>query len=179
MTSSPSPRSERSRAPDPPGRPSCRPDDFPPHDPPRTGPARSSRPERHHGQALVEFALLAPVLLFLILGSIDAGRLLIAKASQDAQTIEAARWAVAHPDQAATDGAVAIGIDPDCTVDTSEDPDAGTVSVSVVCTFLPLTTHGLWDGLPISSEATAAYAAGAVAGETSPPSASPSASIEP
>ena len=43
------------------------------------------------GQALVEFALVLPVLLILVLGSIDAGWLLYAKISTASAAREAAR----------------------------------------------------------------------------------------
>jgi len=43
------------------------------------------------GQAMVEFALVLPVLLILVLGSIDAGWLLYAKISTTAAAREAAR----------------------------------------------------------------------------------------
>lgn len=39
----------------------------------------TSRPNKHKGQSLVEFALLLPALLLLLFGAIDFGRLLPAK----------------------------------------------------------------------------------------------------
>lgn len=49
------------------------------------------------GQVLVEFALTLPILLSVILGGIEAGFLLIAKAEQDRTTQVIADWAALHP----------------------------------------------------------------------------------
>ena len=59
---------------------------------------------RHHvnhprGQVLVEMALALPVLLFITLGLLEAGSLLIAKADEDHNVRVVADWAAAHPSE--------------------------------------------------------------------------------
>lgn len=62
------------------------------------------------GQALVEFALVLPILLIVVLGSIDAGWLLYAKISVTAAAREAARAvSVLDETEYATAHAVATG----------------------------------------------------------------------
>lgn len=51
--------------------------------------------QRHRGQGLVEFALILPLLLLLVLGIIEAGRLLVIYSSVQAASREAARYASA------------------------------------------------------------------------------------
>lgn len=52
---------------------------------------------RTRGQLLVELALALPFILFTILGAIDAGFLLIAKAHQDRAASVVVEWAAGHP----------------------------------------------------------------------------------
>lgn len=157
---------------------SCRPDDYPPHPPAgRRWRGRSylTPPDRRsgllgrfsgaQGQALVEFAIIVPVLLFMILAVAELAMLGSAKIRQDAATIEAARWAVANPDDAAPMPGLA-----GCAVTTGELD--GYVTVASTCTYRPIALRGIWEGLPVSSEAAAALP-GEVAAETSEPSVAP------
>ena len=104
------------------------------------------------GQALVEFAIVAPVLMFMILAVAEVALLMAAKTTQDGATLELARWSAVHPDD---DGAALFGLD-DCDVTTTPDTDAGTVTVHATCEYAPLALRGFWDGLDIGSEAVAA-----------------------
>lgn len=137
------------------------------------------QPGRAAGQAIVEMALILPLLLFLLLGTLEAGMLVAQKARQDGATLEAARWAAAHPDEPATGGADAVGLG-DCYVESDEDPDLGLITIHARCHYHPIALRGMWEGLPISSEASAAVPAGRWAPEPSAsPSAAPSASAAP
>ncbi len=62
----------------------------------RHGPSRGRRPTSA-GQALLELALVAPVLLILLGGAIDLGRLFYAKISIADAAREGALWAAQHP----------------------------------------------------------------------------------
>jgi hypothetical protein len=126
---------------------------------PWTGTGGHSRPFRGPGagQALAETALILPVLLFAGLGFVEAGFLLGAKAAQDRATATVAAWAAGHPGEPWA--AVAAAELPGCdvTVAVATDPP-DLVTASATCTYRPVVTRGLWDGLPISStEAAAAW----------------------
>lgn len=110
---------------------------------------------RQAGQAIVETALVLPLLLFIALGFTEAGILVATKADQDRSTAVVATWAADHP--GADWQAVADQELPGCDVDvaTSADPP-DLVTAAATCEYLPRVTRGLWDGLPISSEETAA-----------------------
>jgi hypothetical protein len=56
----------------------------------------SSRRERNRAQALVEFALIIPTFLFLVLGIVDFGRVVWANTSLAAAAREGARFAITH-----------------------------------------------------------------------------------
>jgi hypothetical protein len=103
-----------------------------------------------HGQALAETALVLPVLLFVCLGFVEAGFLLATKAAQDRATSTVAAWAAGHPGEPWA--AVAAVELPGCdvTVAVATDPP-DLVTASATCTYRPVVTRGLWDGLPISS----------------------------
>ena len=60
-----------------------------------TGPA-PIRTDRSRGQALVEFALVAPLLFLLILGTIEAGRFIFFHELLSNATREGARFAIVH-----------------------------------------------------------------------------------
>ncbi len=118
---------------------SCRPGDYPdPRNPWR-------------GQGLVELALLAPLVLFAASAAIDGGRLFIQKADQDRRTAVIADWAAAHPGDSSWNS-VANGQLPDCTV-TVEETRPGLWTAGASCFFSPLMLHGIWDGLPVASQA--------------------------
>lgn len=107
------------------------------------------------GQALVEFALITPILLFTILGGVEAGFLLIAKADQDRTTAVIAQWAALHPGESWN--SVANKELPGCTVDVRESsPDL--VEAASRCQYNAKVLVGfpIFSGLPISSHETAA-----------------------
>jgi hypothetical protein len=156
MSSFTSARQPRSGSP-----PSCSRDDDPSeHDKPR-------------GQALVEFALILPVMMLIILGAIEAGFLVNQKGSQDRATAVVADWAADHPGDESWH-AVAADQLPGCDVTVDEIGRPGIVTAAATCQYQPVATHGLWDGLPISSSESAVTSSPA-------PSASPepSASVTP
>ncbi|MBA3583026.1 MAG: pilus assembly protein [Gemmatimonadetes bacterium] len=109
------------------------------------------------GQALVEFALLAPVLLFTILGGIEVAFLLTDRDAQARDTGVVADYAAANPDDASWHALAALRL-PGCAVEVDRNPPGppGYVVASATCQYQPVATHGLWDGLPISTEAAAA-----------------------
>lgn len=61
----------------------------------RTG-RRDGGREGSHGQAMVEFALVAPMLFLLILGTIEAGRFVFFQEALNNATREGARYAIVH-----------------------------------------------------------------------------------
>jgi hypothetical protein len=105
------------------------------------------------GQALVEFALIAPVALFIVLGAVEAGMLVIAKADQDRATAVVASWAAQRPGDESWHAVAAHEL-PGCDV-TVDDSRPGLLVADATCTYQPVATRGLWDGLPISSEESA------------------------
>lgn len=105
------------------------------------------------GQAIAEVALVLPLLLFMALGFVEAGLLINAKGDQDRATSVVASWAALHP--GASWQPVAARLLPDCTVSVAgESPDL--VTATATCHYHPKATHGLWDGLAISSSESAA-----------------------
>lgn len=57
---------------------------------------RDQAPNRSRGQALVEFALIIPVFLALLMGILDFGRVVWATTSLSSAAREAARFAIVH-----------------------------------------------------------------------------------
>jgi hypothetical protein len=121
------------------------------------------------GQALVEFALVAPVMLFTILGGIEAGMLVVAKADQDRRTAVVATWAGTHPGDESWHAIAADQLAGCSVTEAGDGPDL--VTIDATCEYHPVATRGLWDGLPVSSSASAVLAATA--------SPEPSASVVP
>jgi len=107
------------------------------------------------GQAIVEMALLLPVLIFGALGFLEAGFLVAAKADQDRQNAVIAEWAAGHPGESWQP--VAAVLLPGCTVAEVDHPDdpPDLLTIGARCVYQPVVTAGLWAGLPISSEASA------------------------
>jgi hypothetical protein len=58
---------------------------------------------RSKGQALVEFAIIIPVFLFLLMGIVDFGRVIWANTSLAAAAREAARYAIVHGGSSSAD----------------------------------------------------------------------------
>lgn len=86
-------------------------------------PAAPHRPAEQSGQSLVEFALLFPVLLLILLGAIDLGRAFNAYVTITNASREGARYGVTHPTDAAgitarvqaeSSGVVLTGITQEC-----------------------------------------------------------------
>lgn len=57
---------------------------------------RAGRPSRSRGQALVEFALVAPIFFLLLFGIIEAGRFILYYQTLNNATREGARYAIVH-----------------------------------------------------------------------------------
>lgn len=124
---------------------------------------------RDRGQAIAEFALILPVFLFTCLGFIEAGFLVATQATQAHATSVVADYAAAHHGDSSWNAvAVQVGLG-GCAV-TVEDEAHDIVHVVSTCQYDPRVTHGLWDGIPLSTEADAAVDA------TPAPSVDPSAS---
>ena len=83
---------------------------------------------RSRGQALVEFALVAPLLFVLILGVIEAGRFIFFQELLNNATREGARYAIVHGADYADDGGCASGPYPG-------DPDLNIAATSASCDF--------------------------------------------
>jgi hypothetical protein len=106
------------------------------------------------GQALVEFALIAPVMILVLLGAAEMGMLYAARAAQDRSTAVVADWAADRPGE---DWRLAADRElPGCDVHVTIDDGLGILTATATCTYHPRITSNLWDGLPISSEASAA-----------------------
>jgi hypothetical protein len=116
-------------------------------------PARAPGQNRN-GQLLVELAISLPILMLLFLGAVEAGFLLIEKAKQDRSTAVVADWAAMRPGESWN--TVANRELPGCDVTVSRDPDL--VEVGATCRYQPVVWGAFWDGLPISSQESAATA---------------------
>ncbi len=106
------------------------------------------------GQAAVEFALILPILLFMILGCVELALVIIEKADLDRRTATIAQWSADRPGQDWHAVANQIGLGPcDVTVDETH---PGLVTAGATCWHQPIATRGLFDGIAISSTETAA-----------------------
>ncbi len=116
-------------------------------------------------QALVEFALILPILLFTLLGSIEVGFLLITKAHQDRATYLVAQWAAAHDNDSWR--AVANRELPGCTVEISS-PMPDLTQATSRCLYHPKVLVGfpIFVDLPMNGRETSTSA-------NNPPSATP------
>jgi hypothetical protein len=99
------------------------------------------------GQAIVEFALIFPVLAFVMLGFIEYGFASTAKAHQDRETALIAEWAANHPGESWN--SIANQELPGCAVDVTLDKDIYTATVT--CQYQPRVTSNIWAGLPMTS----------------------------
>jgi hypothetical protein len=120
--------------------------------PPRHCPECGS-PLEVRGQAIVEFALVLPLILFIMLGFTEVGFLLIAKAAQDRDTAVIAQWAAVHPGESWN--SIASKMLPGCDVNVERQPN-DLVEATSRCQYRPRVLVGfpLFDGLPISSQET-------------------------
>ena len=103
------------------------------------------------GQILVEFAVLVPVLLFIILGAIEAGFLVNAKAAQDRSTAVVAEWAAEHPGESWN--SVAARELPGCDV-MATNPHQELVEITATCLYSPVVLV-MFEGLPMTSSESA------------------------
>ena len=60
------------------------------------------------GQSIVEFALILPVFLYLLLGVVDIGRVIFYQSLVNNAARDAARYALAHPDQTCSSGTCGV-----------------------------------------------------------------------
>ena len=125
---------------------------------------------RPRGQLLVELAVALPIILFVLLGTMEAGFLLIAKARQDRATAVVAQWAAAHPNESWN--SVAERELQGCDVDVTE-PRKDLLEATARCQYRPAVFAG-WSGLPMTSRETAARMT--VPDPETSPAASPSSS---
>lgn len=116
---------------------------------------------RPRGQALVEFALVLPVMLVLLLATTEAGLLVLRVQGAQQAAVVLADWEALHvgtagyPDieaqelgRATCDGTTAI-----TWPDGTQTPGSRVV-VSVSCAYHPIATL-VWDGMPYSASAAA------------------------
>ena len=67
------------------------------------------RRDKTRGQSMVEFALILPILMFLLMGFFDLGRVVLAHDALGHAAREAARYAIVHGATAATHGGSLAG----------------------------------------------------------------------
>jgi hypothetical protein len=109
---------------------------------------------RPSGQAIVEFALVFPIMCFAALGFVEAGFLIVEKAQQDRSTAVVAEWAAENPGNEGWN-AVANTELPGCAVTVTTTPK-DIVIAAATCQYEPKVTVGLWPGLVIGSTESAA-----------------------
>jgi len=106
----------------------------------------SERTRRHHGQSMVEFALILPVLLLLVIGFLDLGRGVYTQAGIANAAREGARSAIIRTNDAAAirtaTKANAIGVeltDDDITITPAQRISGQPVTVHVTNRFYAIT----------------------------------------
>lgn len=104
-------------------------------------------------QALVEFALVFPIMCFAALGFVEAGFVISEKAHQDRATDDIAEYAATHPG-ANSWNAVANSILKGCTVTVTAGAH-NLVLADSSCAYTPKITSGLWPGLVLRSSESA------------------------
>ncbi len=130
---------------------------------------------RHSGQAIVELAIIFPLLIFAAMGFLEAGRLVVTKAEVDRNTYAVAETAARYPDDERWQSVAARLLPAECDVQVHRDALLATASSR--CQYRPLIFRD-YDGIVISSEESAATAGPE---PTPSPSSEPSAegSVEP
>ena len=104
------------------------------------------------GQILVELALAMPLILFVILGGIEAGFLMVSKADQDRRTAVVAEWAADHPGDSWE--SVANKELRGCSVEVVE-TERDVLEATTQCHYTPKVLV-MFNGIPISSRQIAA-----------------------
>jgi len=104
------------------------------------------------GQVIVELALALPLLLFVILGGVEAGFLVVAKADQDRRTAVVAEWAADHPGDSWQ--SVANKVLRGCSVEVVE-TERDVIEATTRCRYSPKVLV-MFNGIPISSRQIAA-----------------------
>lgn len=119
------------------------------------------------GQSLVEFALVLPVLCLLILGGIEATLLVQAHGRQEHSTQTLADWSAYHFDQTPGQSGYSNGVPgqpwdlalaellPGCDVPNPTVTD-NIITVDSTCHYDPIVMRGLYDGLSMSADGSAA-----------------------
>lgn len=113
--------------------------------------------KRSSGQAIVEFALIFPVLAFGALGCIEAGFLMLAKFDQDRDTQTLADWSAERPGDSSWN-AIANDLLAGCDVTVAEG-HPGVVEASSRCVY-EMRIVPIFDGIPVSSQESAAIRSG-------------------
>ena len=100
------------------------------------------------GQAIVEVALVMPVLMFMALAFVEYGFLSTTKAHQDRETAVIAQYAAHHPGESWN--SIANQQLPGCDVAVIVSQDIYTAIAT--CQYQPRVTSNIWAGLPMTSE---------------------------
>ncbi|MDH3942929.1 MAG: pilus assembly protein [Anaerolineae bacterium] len=118
------------------------------------------------GQSLLEFAITIPMLLLLLMGIFDLGRVTFYYAALTNSAREGARYGIVQPDDSIGIRQVvrdfAFGIDPDdLTISVDRDTELNLITVSTSFEFVPATPLitpflGGSDGIFLQSETTMA-----------------------
>ena len=101
-----------------------------------------------NAQALVEFAIVLPIALFMVLALVEYGFLRAQKDHQDRETAVVAEWAAAHPGESWN--SIATAELPGCDVAVTLDRDIYTAQAT--CHYQPRITSNIWAGLALRSE---------------------------
>jgi Flp pilus assembly protein TadG len=104
---------------------------------------KTTNSTRLRGQSLVEWALILPALLLLLMVIVDLGRVTYTFSALTNSTREGARYGTIHPADlggvASTVRHFAIGLDPDLITVTTDQPTTRTVRVATTYQFAVVT----------------------------------------
>jgi Flp pilus assembly protein TadG len=105
---------------------------------------------RSRGQAIVEMALILPLLLLLTLGGLEVGRLEMSQGQQDRATALVAQWAAQRPGE--DWHALASHSLQDCVVTVDTTDPTGLITATSHCIYHAIATPGgPLDGITITS----------------------------